>query len=127
MTDGEDRIVLTAMGFDAHVGVSDDERSVRQPIELDVEMTLDLGEAGRTDDLGATVDYGAVFRLCRDLVELGEFRLLEAVAERVAAEVLATTPAGAVLVRVRKLHVPVDGRIEHAGVQIARRRSGARG
>ncbi len=124
MTGPSDRIVLAAMRFDAHVGVTEAERVARQPVEVDVELLIDLAEAGRTDELAATVDYGSLFDRCRGLVEGGRFRLIEAVAERVAAEVLSTTRSEQVIVRVRKLRVPLAGRLDHAGVEIVRRRTG---
>jgi dihydroneopterin aldolase len=119
---GSDRIALTAMRFDARLGVSDQEREGPQPIEVDLEMAFDLREAGRTDDLAATIDYGRVFGIVRDIVDAGEFRLLEAIADRISSEVFARTPVGAVVVRVRKLRVPVEGRLDHASVEIVRER-----
>ena len=119
---GRDRIELGAMRFDAHVGVSDQERAGLQPIEVDLEMSFDLREAGTTDDLAATVDYGWVFGLIRDLIDGSESRLIETIAERVAAEVFAKTPVTSVVVRVRKLRVPVEGRLDYAAVEIRRDR-----
>ena len=118
-----DRIVLTRMEFQAHVGAHDDERSEPQVIEVDVEMTTDLRAAGEGDDLTHTTDYGDVFRRCRDIVEGGSFNLLEAVAERVATELLADFPKiDSLRVSVRKPGVPIDGILDYAGVEIERSR-----
>jgi dihydroneopterin aldolase len=118
-----DRIVLTGMRFEGRHGVSDDERSLPQLLEIDLEAHLDLAEAGRTDDLAATVDYGPLIRTCRAIVEERSFRLLEAIAELIAAEVLADRRIERVVVRVRKLAVPVDADLDHATVEIDRARS----
>lgn len=126
MTDGRpasDRIVLSGMRFEGRHGATDDERELPQLLELDVELWLDLAAAGRSDDLAATVDYGPVIETCRDVVERRSFRLLEALAEAVAAEILRTTTAGSVVVRVRKLAVPIDAELDFAGVEIRRRRA----
>lgn len=120
-----DRIVLSGLRFEGHHGVSDEERELPQPIELDVELSVDLSAAGRTDDLAATVDYGPVIAACREIVERRSFRLLEAIAEAIAAELLRSTTAEAVTVRVRKLAVPVDAEIDSAGVEISRSRLSA--
>ena len=48
-----DRIVLTGMRFEGRHGVSDDERSLPQLIEVDVELSTDLGPAGRSDEESA--------------------------------------------------------------------------
>lgn len=118
-----DRIVLAGMRFEGRHGATEEERELPQLIELDVELWLDLSAAGASDDLAATVDYGRVIELCRDLVERRSFRLLEAIAEAVAASVLRGTAAEGVVVRVRKLAVPVDAELDYAGVEIRRGRA----
>jgi dihydroneopterin aldolase len=120
MTSRSDRIVLTAMRFEGHHGVGDAERATTQTIEVDVEMSLDLAPAGRSDDKADTVDYGHVFELVRDIVEGRSFRLLEAIADTVAQAVLARPKVESVTVRVRKLRVPIEGDLDHAGVEITR-------
>lgn len=118
-----DRIELRAMRFEGRHGVADAERAVSQPFEVDVEMELDLGPAGRADDLGRTVDYGAVFGLVAGIVEGRSFRLLEALATAIADDVLAGHQrVDAVVVRVRKLRPPIDGSLAWAGVEIRRAR-----
>ena len=118
-----DRIVLAKMEFQAHVGAHEDERSEPQVIEVDVEMTTDLRSAGERDDLAHTTDYGEVFRRCRDIIEGGSFNLVEAVAERVATELLADFPkSDSIRVSVRKPGVPIDGILDYAGVEIERSR-----
>lgn len=118
-----DRIVLARMEFMAHVGAHDDERSERQTIEVDVEMTADLRAAGQRDELTLTVDYGEVFKRCRAIIEDGSFNLLEGVAEAIAANLLdGFANIEAVVIRVRKPGVPIDGVLDYAGVEIERSR-----
>ena len=118
-----DKVVLNNMEFEAHVGAGDGEREVLQVIEVDVEMSLDLREAGTHDDLNATVDYGAAFERCRTVATSQPFHLLEAIAEAIASDLLATfSPLDTVTVRVRKPGVPIDGVLEYAGVEIQRPR-----
>ena len=117
-----DRIVLSAMRFQGRHGVTADERTTPQPFEVDVELVTDLQPAGVEDDLARTVDYGAAFEICRELVEATNFRLLEAIAEGLAHELLrAFSSVTEVVVRVRKLQVPLDGDLAYAGVEIRRR------
>jgi dihydroneopterin aldolase len=118
-----DRILLSQMRFDGRHGVSDEERAALQPFEVDVELVLDLQPAGIDDDLTKTVDYSEVFELCRDLVEATSFRLLETIAEGIAHEILAAYKVVEVVVRVRKLQVPVNGSLGYAEVEIRRARS----
>lgn len=118
-----DHIYLANMTFDVHIGAGDGERADEQPIEIDVDMTVDLRPAGLADDLDKTVDYGAVFRLCQQVAEGRPYRLLEALAERLATEILAVESAvQAVAVTVRKPGVPIDGVLDYAGVRVTRAR-----
>ncbi|HTS15414.1 MAG TPA: dihydroneopterin aldolase [Candidatus Sulfotelmatobacter sp.] len=122
-----DRIVLSTMRFQGRHGVTAEERATPQPFEVDVELVTDLQPAGVEDDLGRTVDYGAAFEICRELVEATNFRLVEAIAEGLAHELLrAFPPLSEVVVRVRKLQVPIEGDLAWAGVEIRRRSVGRR-
>jgi len=117
-----DRITLSAMRFEGHHGVTEEERLLPQPLEVDLEVEADLSRAGRTDDVADTIDYGPLVALCAGVVERNSFRLLEAVAAAIAVRVLQTTPATAVTVRVRKLAVPLDADLDWAQVEIRRER-----
>jgi len=119
-----DRIILADMAFFGRHGVSEDERSAEQEIDVDVELEADLARAGASDDLADTVNYSRVFAACREVVEGQSFKLLEAIAQAIATRVLADfQPVLAITVRVRKPGVPIDGRLDYAGVSIERRRA----
>lgn len=118
-----DRIVLHDMRFLGRHGVHEREQTEAQPFAVDVELVLNLQPAGVEDDLERTRDYGALFEICRQIVESTSFRLIEALAEAIAHEVLAEFVVDEVGVRVRKLAPPIDGTLGWAGVEIWRRRS----
>jgi 7,8-dihydroneopterin aldolase/epimerase/oxygenase len=119
-----DRIVLANMRFDGRHGEHEWERATPQPFEVDVELGLDLGAAGASDDLRTTVDYGRVFDLVREIVETRTFHLLEAIAEAIATAVLAAYPlVDEIRVRIRKPKVKLSGSLDYAGIEIARKRS----
>lgn len=118
-----DRIELRAMRFAGRHGILPEEHERPQPFEVDVVLELDLAAAGRTDNLAATVDYGPVFETARSIVEGPHVDLIETLAERIAAAVLADhARVDAVTVRVRKPHAPLPGRFDWAGVEIRRTR-----
>lgn len=118
-----DRIILTNLRFEARHGVHDWEREAAQPFEVDVELVLDLRPAGETDDLGLTIDYGPVYRIVQGVLEGPSIRLLEAIAERISHQLLATYPTvERVVVRVRKPGVQLGGPLDHAAVEITRPR-----
>jgi dihydroneopterin aldolase len=118
-----DRIVLANMAFEARHGVHDFEKTQAQRFEVDVELELDLGPAGRSDNLGQTIDYGPLYDQVRSIVEGRSFELLEALAQTIADAILAADRRiEAVTVRVRKPEVRLGGPLDYAGVDISRRR-----
>jgi 7,8-dihydroneopterin aldolase/epimerase/oxygenase len=119
-----DRIVLSDMAFQARHGVAPHEKVDLQRFEVDVELLLDLQPAALEDDLGRTVDYGAVYETTRQIVESTTFNLIEALAEAICQEILGEHPfVLEVVARVRKPEVNLGGPLAYAGVEVRRRRS----
>ena len=118
-----DRIDLRNMIFMGRHGVLEREQREPQPFEVDIELAMDLQPAALEDDLARTIDYAAVFDHVRQIVESTRYRLIEALAEAIAHELLFDFPADAVTVRVRKPRVAIEGRLDYAGVEITRQRS----
>jgi 7,8-dihydroneopterin aldolase/epimerase/oxygenase len=119
-----DRIELRGLRVAAICGVLPEERERPQPLEVDLDLVADLSEAGGTDDLAATIDYG---RVCADVDQvIAELRpqLLERLAEKIAEAVLAHDRVQEVTVAVRKLRPPVPQQLATSGVRITRRRPG---
>jgi dihydroneopterin aldolase len=110
------------MQFQGRHGYYDHEMTTPQPFEVDVELLLNLQPAGLDDDLTKTVDYGEVYNATRQIVESTSFRLLEALAEAISHELLADFSIDEVGVRIRKPAVKLDGPLDHASVEIWRRR-----
>ena len=116
-----DRIVLAGMAFQARHGVNDWEKVQAQRFEVDVEMAVDVQQAGLDDDITWTVDYAAAYAVIRQIVESTTFNLIEALAEAIAHELLGENPrVQEVVVRVRKPDVKLDGPLAYAGVEIHR-------
>ena len=111
------------MRFDARHGYHEWEHETTQPFEVDVELVLNLQPAGIDDDLELTIDYGRVYGAVRQIVESTSFKLLEALAEAISHELLSDFAVSEVGVRVRKPAVKLGGPLDHAMVEIRRRRS----
>lgn len=112
-----DRIAIEGLECSVRVGVPEAERVHPQRILLDLELGMDLTDAGRTDRLEHTVDYAAVCAEVKRLAESRPFRMVEAIAESVAELVLEKFLPAEVRVRVRKFSVPGAGSV---GVEILR-------
>lgn len=117
-----DKIFLRGAHFYARHGVSEHERVGGGRIVADVTLEYDLARAGSTDELADTISYADVFRVVRSLIEEERFKLLETLAHKIAATLLAQFPATAVTVQVCKQPPPLHGIVESAGVEIHRSR-----
>lgn len=119
----DDRIELRGLRLAAVVGVLPHERTTAQPLQLDLDVVVDLATAGASDDLADTVDYGALCQAVDDTVSRSRFGLLEALAEQVATTVLAhDARITEAVVAVHKLRPPVAQHLDTSGVRLTRRR-----
>lgn len=119
-----DRILVPGLPLQARVGVDEEERARPQAIAVDVELGLDLRAAGASDELSTTVDYEAVCALADEVVRARSFRLIEAVAEAIAAAVLARFDVTEAVVRVRKPAALERWGAPYAQVEVRRGRNG---
>jgi 7,8-dihydroneopterin aldolase/epimerase/oxygenase len=118
-----DRIELRGLRMPARVGVLPIEREQDQPLEVDLDVVVDLAAAGASDDLADTVHYGAVCDAVVRAVATGHVALLERLAEVVAEAVLGLDPRiVAVDLAVRKLRPPVPHDLATSGVHVVRTR-----
>lgn len=117
-----DRVLLEGMAFYGYHGAEAEEQTQGQVFTVDVAVEAELHRAGHTDQLTDTLDYREVYTRVREVVTGERFRLLEAVAEAIAHRLLEIERVRAVTVRVRKPHVRLGGPIEHAAVEVTRRR-----
>jgi dihydroneopterin aldolase len=117
-----DRIELRGLRVLARVGVLPGEREQDQPLEIDLDLVVDLAAAGASDDLADTVDYGAVCGAVQAAAQ-EHVDLLERLAEVVAEAVLAIDErVVAVDLAVRKLRPPVPHDLATSGVRVVRTR-----
>ncbi|HEU0170851.1 MAG TPA: dihydroneopterin aldolase [Acidimicrobiales bacterium] len=120
----QDRIELRGLRVVGRIGVLDHERAQDQPLEIDLDLAVDLGAAGASDDLVDTVDYGAVCTAVAATVAEGHVALLEHLAVRVADAVFRLDERiGAVDLTIRKLRPPVPVDLATSGVHIVRTRA----
>ncbi len=114
----EYRISLENIRLYGYHGASENERELGQRFEIDVEIIADLSEAVVTDDMKKTVNYEKVYRLVESEVVNQKYHLLEAMADKIARDVLTEFGALEVVVRVRKPSVPIAGSIDHVEIEV---------
>lgn len=122
-----DRIILDGMVFYGYHGVNQAERELGQRFVVDLELVVDLGPAGLSDNLEMTVNYASVFKVAREVVEGEPANLIEAVAERLASAILGRFPVESVRARVKKPWAPIKGgHVNWVAVEVLRHRNPAR-
>jgi len=87
-----DRVFIENLTIETVIGIFDWERDIRQAVSLDLEMDFDIRQAAATDAIADTLDYKAVAKRLIRFVERSEFQLVETLAEKCAAIVLAEFP-----------------------------------
>jgi len=115
-----DTIAVMGIRARGRHGVLDFEREIGQTFVVDVEMAVDIAQAGRSDDLAHTVDYGAVATEVAAIITGPPFQLIEALAESIAQRVKAFPGVDQVTVTVHKPYAPVTEVFEDVIVRITR-------
>ncbi|KEZ49660.1 dihydroneopterin aldolase [Metabacillus indicus] len=119
-----DKIFVNGMEFYGYHGVFPEETKLGQRFRADMTIELDLKQAGQTDDLQHTVNYASLYKICRGVAEGKPFKLVEAVAEKIAAEVLEEfQQVSFCTVKLYKPDPPIPGHYDYVAVEIRRGRS----
>jgi dihydroneopterin aldolase len=87
-----DRVFIEDLSVQTVIGIYDWEREIKQAVSLNLEMEFDIQRAAETDAIADTLDYKAVSKRLIRFIEESDFQLVEALAERCAAIVLAEFP-----------------------------------
>jgi len=115
-----DKIFVSGIDCVAAIGVTRQERTMKQRLSVDVEITTDIREAARTDSLKDAMDYSGVASAVVEIASGRDFHLIETLAEQIADRVLSTFQPGAVRVVVRKLTPVLASRVNFVSVEIVR-------
>ena len=80
-----DTVFVTGLKTEGVIGVFEWEREIRQLLFIDLEMATDIATAATTDDLTYTLDYKSICDFVIDYVASTQFKLIETLAEKLAA------------------------------------------
>jgi len=84
-----DTVFIEGLEIEALIGIYDWERRIRQPLLFDLEMAFDNRVPAASDAIADTLDYKAVSKRLIAFVSESDHGLVETLAERCAAMVLA--------------------------------------
>ena len=114
---------LTGLLIHAHHGVMEHEARVGQRFILDIELSLDLADAARSDKLADTVSYAAIAETATRAFTARSHKLVESAAGAVADAILAAfARVVEVKVTVHKPHAPIAATFADVGVTLFRSR-----
>ncbi len=117
------RIHLKNMVFYGYHGDLAEETKLGQRFVIDLALTLDIAEVSRTDDLKSTVDYVAVYALCRQITEEEKVKLLETLAGRIIDAILRDFPlVSKVEITVKKPSVSIPGALDYVAIETSKER-----
>jgi dihydroneopterin aldolase / 2-amino-4-hydroxy-6-hydroxymethyldihydropteridine diphosphokinase len=117
-----DKIELRCIRAVGIIGVLSEERRRAQPFEIDLDIELDLSEAGRSDNLEHTLNYGPPLEMVQRIVAEEGHELLERVATRILEEVLVDPRVHSAEVCVRKVRPPVPVDVATTAIRMRRGR-----
>ncbi|MEO1015673.1 MAG: dihydroneopterin aldolase [Pseudomonadota bacterium] len=95
-------VFLRGLAVDASIGAYDHEFEAPQPILIDIDLDVASPNGPVDDDLGEVVCYDRISKGVIAIIDEGHVKLVETLAERIAAFALAHPKALAVRVRVEK-------------------------
>lgn len=122
-TRARDRIVVERIAVFAHHGVLPAEQTTGQRFYVSLDCELDLREAGRSDDLARSVNYAELAGRAADIAGSQRFSLIEALADSIARDALATFPLiEAITVRIDKPSAPIPALLDGVAVIVRRER-----
>lgn len=79
-----DIVFLQGLRIETTIGIYEWEKSIRQPVVLDIEMAADVAAAAARDRIADTLDYKAVAKRLKAFVGEARFELVETLAEACA-------------------------------------------
>lgn len=119
--DKYDKIEIEDLEIFANHGVFPEENRLGQKFLVSAILYTDTKKAGRSDELEASIDYGAVSHFITSYMQKNTFKLLEAAAENLAAELLRTVShLEAVTLKIKKPWAPVGLPLKNVSVEITR-------
>jgi dihydroneopterin aldolase len=122
-----DRILVDRIAVFAFHGLLPEEARLGQRFYVSLDVRLDLGAAGRSDDVARTVSYADLTEIVTRIATQRRFALIEALAEAIAGEILDRHPSiTEIRVRVDKPSAPVPAVIDGVAIEIVRRREPVR-
>ena len=116
-----DKIKITNLKVFAHHGVFPEETRDGQDFYVNAELFLDCRNAGKSDNLEQSINYGDVSHFITDFLQKNTYLLIEAATEHLAEAMLLSMPLlEKVKIELCKPHAPIGLPFENVSVTMER-------
>jgi len=106
-----------------YVGFLPEEQVLGQWFQVDLTIWTDLSVAGQSDELSETYDYSSDVPKIQHLIQTVKYKLIEKLANDIAAILLTSPQVEQVQVRLTKLTPPIPNFSGQVALEITRTRS----
>ncbi|MDX1639729.1 MAG: dihydroneopterin aldolase [Balneolaceae bacterium] len=111
------RLLIKGLAYRARHGYYEEERLEGNDFEVDLEFTLNLEEAARSDELGKTLNYEEAELIVREVMEGPSRNLIETLVFSIGENLFGQFPeVDRLEVKVRKLHPPLRAETDFSEV-----------
>ena len=117
----EKKILINELILDLKLGYYDFERENAQKIKFSLEIDYQDKKPSNDKDLKSIVNYGAIVKLIRKLVEKKHYNFLETLAEAVFDELFKDKRIAKIMLKIEKLEILKE--CSSVGIQITKKRS----
>ena len=97
-----DKVFIENLEIETIIGIFGWEREVKQIVRISLEMSFDISNAGKSDNIDDALDYKKIGKSIVNLVENSSFFLVEKMAEEIASLVLKNEQIEEIKLRVEK-------------------------
>ena len=116
-----DRLIIKEAVCRCNLGFSKEERNKKQEVLIDAVLFLDTKKAGQEDDIKHIVNYSDVHRVIKETAENNEYRLMEAMAEKISAAILSNFSIPKVMIKIEKPRALANRKVASVYVEITRK------
>jgi len=117
---GTDKILISRIDCVAVIGVTAEERALKQRLSIDVEFLIDSRKPAQSDSLKDAIDYAEVAAAVAEVCGSQPYHLIETVAERIAQRVLKAFPTTSTRILLRTISPVAEPGVEYVSLEIVR-------
>ena len=116
-------IRLNNMNFYGYHGVYEFEKEQGTNFEIDLELFTSLTKSSKSDNIEDTINYEDVYEQVKKAFGSKSYFLLEKLADSISKSIFEKHKIDKLIIRVRKINAPLDGKIDSVEIELKRKRA----